>query len=237
MVYGKGENTMLQNRQEKVFNGFNYAFFIVLSLLMIYPFWEVIRISFSSPASIANLDFQFIPNEISFSGYDNVMSNKYLWMGYKNTIIRILVGMCISMTLMVSTAYPLSKKYLPWRTFFTVFIVFTMFFGGGLIPSYLLITKTLHLNNTIWALVLPGAITTFSMLILRNYFMSIPESLEESAKIDGATELTILTRIILPLSKPILMTILLWGIVGHGMHGLTAFSTLKAVINMYFRLS
>lgn len=118
------------------------------------------------------------------------------------------------MILMVLTAYPLSKRNFPNRNIWTLIIVFTMFFKGGLIPDYLLV-KTLNLDNSIWALVLPGAIDTFSMIIMRNYIMSLPDSLEESAKIDGASQLTVLIKIILPLSKPIIMTILLWVIVAH----------------------
>jgi len=116
---------------------------------------------------------------------------------------------------MVITAYPLSKPYMPGRNYFTMFAVFTMFFSGGLIPSYILVANWLSLYDTIWALVLPGMMSTFSMLIVRNYFMTIPESLTESARMDGASEWLILFFILLPMAKPILMTVMLWGIVGH----------------------
>lgn len=205
---------MLQTKSEKAFQWFNYIFLTVLALLMIYPFWEVIRISFSTPAEASRMAFTLWPRETSLAAYESVIKNQFIWTGYKNTIFRVVIGMSIQMPLMILVAYPLSKRYFPNRGFWTMIIVFTMFFHGGLIPNYILI-KTLHLDNSIWALVLPRAIDTFAMLILRNYFMSLPESLEESAKMDGAGQMTVLIRIILPLCKPILMTVGLWGIVWH----------------------
>ncbi|HOJ11726.1 MAG TPA: carbohydrate ABC transporter permease [Clostridiales bacterium] len=209
-----GHNTMIQSRGEKVFQVFNYIFLAFVTLITVFPFWEVIRISFSTPAEASRMAFTLWPRETTLDGYMSVLKNPFIWMGYKNTIIRVTVGMTIQMTLMVLVAYPLSKKYFPNRNFWTLVIVFTMFFQGGLIPNYLLI-KSLHLDNTLWALVLPRAIDTFAMLILRNYFMSLPVSLEEAAKIDGAGQLTTLIKVILPLSKPILVTVLLWGVVWH----------------------
>lgn len=205
---------MKKTKGEKIFGIFNYMFLALIAILTVYPFWEVVRMSLSTPAEASRMGFTMWPKEISWAAYKQVFDNEFIWMGYKNTIIRIWVGLSIQLSMMILTAYPLSKKYLPHRTYYTLFIVFTMFFSGGLIPDYLLI-KALHMDNSIWALVLPGAIPTFSMLILRNYFMSIPESLEESAKIDGAGSILILVRIILPLSVPILMTVGLWGLVGH----------------------
>lgn len=206
---------MLQSKGEKSFQVVNYVFLSTLAIFMVYPFWEVIKTSISAPLEASRMGFRLWPRELSLEAYNMVMANEYIWIGYKNTLIRIAIGTGISMILMVLTAYPLSKKYFPNRNIWTMFVVFTMFFSGGLIPSYIMITKVLHLDNKVWALVLPGAINTFSMLIVRNYFMTIPESLEESARIDGASELTILLKIILPLSKPILMTVGLWGVVGN----------------------
>jgi putative aldouronate transport system permease protein len=114
----------------------------------------------------------------------------------------------------VTTAYPLAKRYFPNRAFWTGLLVFTMFFSGGLIPSYILV-RSLGMYNTIWALVLPGLISTYNMIIMRNFFMSIPSELEESARIDGAGEFCVLFRIVVPISGPILATVALWTIVGH----------------------
>ena len=205
---------MIRTRGEKAFAVFNYIFLSLLTLLFLYPLWEVIKLSFCTPGQASSLEFFFWPKEPTLMGYKFVMGNENIWNGYLNTVIRIVLGMSIQLILTVFTAYALSKKELPHRSFWSLFIAFTMFFHGGTIPNYLLINN-MNLDNTIWALVLPGAINTFSMLIVRNNFMSIPPSLEESAKIDGAGILTILFKIILPLSMPILATITLWGIVWH----------------------
>lgn len=205
---------MVRSKGDKIFGLINGACLLLLAIVMIYPFWEVIRISLSSPGEAAKLKFSLWPSEIYLDAYKQVFQNEYIWKGYFNTItVRILLGMPISLVLMILTAYPLSKKNLPMRNFFTMFIVFTMFFSGGMIPGYLLMSE-LNLIDTVWALVLPGAIPTFNMLILRNNFMALPESLEESAKIDGAGTIKMLMSIVLPLSKPILMTVILWGLVG-----------------------
>jgi putative aldouronate transport system permease protein len=205
---------MLRTRGEKTFQVFNYIFLTALAILALYPFWDVIRVSFSTPAEASRMGFTLWPRELSFQGYDFVLKNPSIWMGYKNTVIRIIIGVTIQLILMILVAYSLSKKYFPNRTFWTLIIVFTMFFRGGIIPDYLLI-RALHIDNTIWALVLPRAVDTFAMLIMRNYFMTLPDSLEESAKIDGAGDMTVLLRIILPMSKPIILTVALWGIVWH----------------------
>jgi putative aldouronate transport system permease protein len=131
-----------------------------------------------------------------------------------NTVIRTVLGTALSLTFTIFAAYALSKRYFPHRTFWTAFIVFTMFFSGGLIPSYLLV-KSLGLINSMWALVLPGLISAFSLIIARNFFMALPESLEESARIDGANDIRILFSIIVPISMPIIATLTLWMAVQH----------------------
>ena len=199
---------------EYAFNIANYIFLTLLAILMVYPFWEVIKVSISSPMDTSITGFSLWPNEVWLGGYTEVIGNKFIWLGYRNTVIRLVLGVSVRMFLTVLCAYPLSRRRFPNRGFWTMVIVFTMFFRGGLIPSYLLV-QNLNLGNTVWSLVLPMAIDTFAMLIMRNFFMAIPTSLEESAKIDGAGEWTILLRIILPLSMPIIMTVSLWAMVWH----------------------
>ena len=204
---------MKQSRGEKIFGVFNYIFLGLLAVLSLYPFWEVIRISISTPAEASRMAFSLWPRKQQCKLINMCLkTNIYGW--DIKILFRILIGMSIQMTLMILVAYPLSKKKFPNRNFWTMVIVFTMFFRGGMIPNYILI-KSLGMDDTIWALVLPRAIDTFAMFILRNYFMSLPESLEESAKIDGASSIRILACIILPLSMPILMTVGLWGTVWH----------------------
>ncbi len=182
---------------------------------MIYPFWDVIRVSFSTAKAINSMKFQLWPMEFSTAGYEVVFKNQNLWIGYQNTIVRCLVSLAISMPAMILTAYPLSKRDMPFRTGITMAMIFTMFFSGGLIPSYITNTQILHLGNTLWAMVLPGAIATYSVFILRNNFMAMPPELLESATIDGAGEVRTIISIVLPLSVPVLMTLLLWNIVDN----------------------
>lgn len=205
----------LLSRGEKTFQAVNYLLLTVLALITIFPLWEVFRISISTPAEASRLGFTLWPKETSLDAYRKVILNDYIWIGYMNTIIRMVLGTAIQLLLTVLIAYPLSRRNLPNRGTITMIFVFTMFFSGGLIPEYLLIRQYLHLGNSIWALVLPHAVNTFSMLIVRNYMMGIPTELEESAKMDGAGDLRILWRIMLPLSVPILVTIGLWALVWH----------------------
>jgi len=203
------------SRSEIVFKVFNAALLTLLCIITLYPFWELIKVSFSDALEVGRIGYRLWPLKTSLEGYTYVFKNEFIWLGYKNTIIRVILAVSVQMILTILTAYPLSKKNLPHRNVFTMIIVFTMFFGGGLIPEYLLVSNVLNLDNTVWSLVLPYAINTFGMLIMRNYFMSLPGELEESAKMDGAGDMTVLIRIILPISMPILVTVALWGIVGN----------------------
>ena len=205
---------MRRSKGERVFDVFNYILLGFLGFCTLYPFLNVLNISLSTPADVAKIGLRILPLNPNFEGYKKIMENTYLLTGYKNTIIRTILGTAVNVFLSAMVAYPLSKKYLPNRNIWISMIIFTMFFSGGLIPSYLLIQK-LKLTNTIWSLILPGAISTFNMIIVRNYFMSLPAELEESARIDGANDIRILFSIILPISAPIIATIALWSAVGH----------------------
>jgi putative aldouronate transport system permease protein len=157
----------------------------------------------------------FIPPAFTFNNYRQVLSNYYIGYGFVNTIMRTVLGTAASVLVMVLTAYPLSKKYFPNRRFWTAFVVFTMFFSGGMIPTYLINSQVLRLDNNFLVLILPGLINTYNMLIARNFFMALPEELSESGRIDGASETRILFNIILPVSLPIIATLSLWVAVSH----------------------
>jgi putative aldouronate transport system permease protein len=196
------------------------AFDIIVTIIMLlfcittlFPFIYLLSLSITSP-EVSLTTIHLIPPKIDFSNYKVVLAASDIGSGFKNTIIRTVLGTSVQLLAIICTAYPLSKKYFPHRGFWTTMLVFTMFFSGGLIPSYLLV-KNLHLFNSVWALILPGLIPTYTMLIVRNFFMGIPDSLEESARIDGANDITILFRIVLPLSMPIIATVILWQAVGH----------------------
>lgn len=199
---------------DKVINLVIYTMLLLLCLSTILPFMQIITISLSNTKDILSFGFHIIPKHVTFEGYKKLLSYGLIWTGYYNTIARVLLGTSLSVLLTVLGAYPLSRRYLPNKNFWTLIVVFTMYFSGGLIPTYILV-KGIGLRNTIGALVLPGAVSAFNLIITRNFFMSIPESLEESARIDGANDIYILFKIILPLSKAILATIALWYGIGQ----------------------
>ncbi|SDE55909.1 putative aldouronate transport system permease protein [Paenibacillus sp. UNCCL117] len=197
----------------KCFDAGNIVFLTLLCVATIYPFLFLLSLSFS-PGDISFSQIHLIPPKWTLSNYEKVLTNEFIASGFANTLLRTLLGTAITVLITIFTAYPLSKKYFPNRNFWTAFIVFTMFFSGGLIPMYLLVKK-LGMMNSIWALIIPGLVHTFQMIIARNFFMSLPESLEESAKIDGANEVRILFSLVIPLSMPIIATLSLWTAVHH----------------------
>jgi putative aldouronate transport system permease protein len=180
---------------------------------MLYPFLFLFTQSIN-PASASAAQFTIIPEGFDLSSYRRVLGSEFIIFGLTNTLARTILGTGLSLAAIVCTAYPLAKTDFPHRKFWMGFIVFTVFFSGGLIPNYLLI-RNLNLLDKLSALILPGLIPTFTMIIMRNFFMSLPVSLDEAAKIDGAHDGTILLRIILPLSTPILATVTLWQAVSH----------------------
>jgi ABC-type sugar transport system, permease component len=206
--------TYKTHKSDMIFTIFVYAVLTLLAVVTLLPFLQIVTLSMS-PAEIVNsYGFHFIPTSFDFSGYRQVFKNDLIWTAYGNTILRTVLAVTLTLILTFLGAYPLSKKFLPHRTFWTGFVVLTMFFSGGMIPSYILI-KELGLMNSIWSLILPGAVSTFLLLIVRNFIHEIPEALEESAKMDGANDIYILWRIILPLSLPVLATVALYTGVYH----------------------
>ena len=201
------------SKGEKVFDIFNYIFMFILCLTTLYPFLYLLSNSLAS-TEVAQTQINIIPKSITLENYKRVLANSLIASGYYNTILRTVIGTLLGLVVTFALAYPLSKRYVPNRNFWTAIIVFTMFFSGGLIPTYLLV-RNLNLMNTIWALILPELVSAYNFVIVRNYMMSLPESIEESARIDGANDITILLRIILPICKPIIATIALWIAVWH----------------------
>lgn len=199
------------------FNFFDFLFYFLLILLCIsilLPFIHLFSISLSPSHIATSMGLHLVPKEITLDNYRKVFESKYIWMGYKNTIIRTVFGTFFQLFFTSMGAYVMSKKFFPHRTFWTFLIVFTMFFSGGLIPSYLLV-KNLGLINKYSVMILPGLISAYNLVIMRNFFSSLPEDYEESCMIDGANRFVIFFRIILPLSKAILATVGLWLVVGH----------------------
>ena len=198
-----------------VFNMINYTLLILLTLVTIYPVLYVLFASLSKSTDLLSHDGLLLyPLSFQLKGYEMVFKHPLILRSYWNTLCIVGSSLALNMILTAIAAYVLSRKSLKYRGALMVFIVFTMYFSGGLIPNYLNI-KGFGLANTIWAIVLPGAISTFNLIIMKNYFESIPENLEESAKIDGANEFIIMFKIILPLSKSILAVVALYYAVSH----------------------
>jgi putative aldouronate transport system permease protein len=196
-----------------LFDSLNWIFMTLVCFTMLYPFLYLLALSLSS-GSAGLSTVSFYPRQPTLGNYISMLSYKFIRTGAFNSVLRVILGVSANLFFETITAYPLSKKTLPHRPFWTGLFVFTMFFSGGLIPTYILFVN-LKLTNTIWALVLTGMIPVFSVLLIRNNFMASPPALEESARMDGAGEFRILARILVPLIKPILATVALWAIVGH----------------------
>ncbi|MCM3785108.1 carbohydrate ABC transporter permease [Neobacillus mesonae] len=205
---------MKESASYKVFKVFNVSILLFIIFITLYPFLNVVAQSFSSESYINSGQVNLIPRGFNVETYKKVASDTMFWTNYKNTVIYAVVGTLISMFLTTIFAYALSRKRLMGRKFLTVFAVFTMFFNGGLIPNYVLI-NTLGMANSMWAIVLPGAISIYNMLIMKSFFENMPEELEEAAAIDGLNTYGILLRIVLPLSKAVLATIVLFYVVAH----------------------
>jgi putative aldouronate transport system permease protein len=199
----------------RIFDFSNAIFLIFLSLLTLYPVLYVTFASLSDAASLmAHNGFLWKPLGFSLDAYKNVFRNPMITSGYLNTFIIVVVGLFFNILLTSFGAYALSRKSLAFRKPLMLFIVFTMFFSGGLIPFYFAVMN-LGLGNTLWALIIPHALSTFNLIIMRTSFEAIPDSLEESAKIDGANDFVILFKIILPLSMPVVAVMLLYYGVSH----------------------
>lgn len=191
---------------------FCYVFMIICGLAMILPIMNLLAKSISSPQAVTSGAVGIFPVGFQLQSLQSVLSSMNFIGALKNSVIVTLCGTVIAIILMALTAFPLSKRNLWGMKPILMLFVFTMMFSGGLIPTYLLI-RNLKLYNTLWALILPNALNVYNMLIIKNYFENIPASIEESAKIDGANNLIIFFKIILPLSKPVLATISLFTMV------------------------
>ncbi len=201
---------------ERVFDASNHLFLIGLMIVTLYPLLYVLFASVSNPGALAqSRGLLFRPLGFTLDAYRKVFDNPSITTGYRNTLFYVLAGTSLNLLLTCLGAYALSRKNVLWKTPITIMIIVTMFFSGGLIPTFLLVGKTLNWINTVWAVLIPNAINTWNLLILRTAFEAVPESLEEAARIDGANDFTILWRIIIPLSLPALAVVTLFYAVGH----------------------
>lgn len=192
----------------------NNIFFAMVALLMLFPLWNVIVVSLTEYRDYVADPLMIFPKQISLEAYQYIFASDDLITALKVTVLITLSGTLSSMLFSMTGAYALSKRRMPGRSLFLTLILITMFFSGGIVPNFLLI-KDLGIYDTLWSLILPTMINTWYLIIMKNYFAGLPEALEESARIDGANDLHILFRIILPISMPIIATFTLFYGVDH----------------------
>lgn len=207
---------MKSNKLKKntFFDYVNIALLFLLAVVIIYPFWNQVVLSFSDSSASSGLGISLWPENWSLEAYNFIFGYGDIGKAYVNTIIRTVLGTLAIVSVTILAAYPLSREDLPLRGLFMGLFIIAMFVSGGMIPDYLLV-KSLGLLNTRWALILPRALNVTYIIIMRNFFKSISKEIEESAIMDGASPFQILLKIILPLSRPIIVTIALWAAVYH----------------------
>ncbi len=204
-----------QSTGDRVFEIVNTALLALILLVILYPLWFVVIASVSDPAKVVAGDVLLWPAGVSFEAYRMVFRDSMIMTGYRNTLYYTILGTAINLVMTVLAAYPLSRKDWVGRGFFMAVVMFTMFFSGGTIPTYLLMND-LGLINTTWAIVLPGAVSVYNAIVMRTFFInSIPLELQEAAQVDGCSNTRLLLRIVLPLSKPILAVMVLFYGVAH----------------------
>ena len=196
------------------FDYVNYVLLLLFCVTILFPMWDMLVRSLSSAKYSNSLKMMLWPKEFTLDSYKYALSNHDIFHAYGMTVLRTLVGTVVNISMTILLGYPLSKKNLPGRNLLTAFFLFTMFFGGGLIPSYLN-NRSLGLVDNFWIYILPGAVSVYNGVLMRNYFMGMDAALEESAFMDGAGYARLLLFIIIPLSTPIIATIGLWDAVGH----------------------
>ncbi|WP_458124017.1 carbohydrate ABC transporter permease [Paenibacillus sp. Z3-2] len=206
---------MAQSRGDRAVEWIIYAALAVVSVVVLYPVFFVGIASISNPENVMRGEVWLWPKELSLIGYERLFANSELMKGYGNTLLYTVAGTLLNLVMTIAAAYPLSRADFSGRTVFTVLIVFTMFFSGGMIPTYLLI-KDLGMLDTFWVMIIPSALSVWNMLIMKAFFQnSIPKEIQEAAFMDGCSNIKVLMRIVLPLSGPVLAVMVLFYAVGH----------------------
>ena len=206
-----------RNSLSVLFDVFNCAFMLLICFVMAYPVWHVLMASFSDNSQLIGYTGILLkPLGFSTNAYVLMMKNPMILRGYFNTILIVVVGVSLNMVFTTVAAYFFSRSDdIYWQKPLMILVLLTMFFSGGLIPFYLVVSNMLHLNNSFWALILPTLVNTYNLIIMKTSFSSLPKSLEESAKLDGAGHLTVMLKIVVPLSMPVIAVMILYYAVGH----------------------
>lgn len=212
--------------QYRVFQVFNTIIMLLVCAATLYPFLYLVAQSFSSEAAIIKGQVSLLPVDFNLVTYKSVLSKGDFLNYYKNTILYAVFGTILSVFFSAMLAYPMSKPNLKLNKFFVPFVIFTMYFGGGMIPNYILMTS-LGLRNTIFAFILPGLIGTYYVLLMKSFFAGLPHELEEAGEIDGLSKYGVFFRIVLPISKPIISTMVLFYMAGYWSNWFNAFLYLE----------
>ena len=207
-----GQNATVGSR---IFDVLNYTIVTLIAITTIIPFIYIIGASFATEYEIATRPMFLIPRDVTVDAYRYIFSSNKILRGFGNSVFITVFGTAINLFFTVTMAYALSKARLRGRNFFLNMVIFSMFFSGGMIPGYIVVANILNMKNTYWSVLLPGAISAYNMMIVKNFFQGIPQELEESASIDGCTDIGVLWKIVLPLSLPVLATFGLFYAVGH----------------------
>lgn len=214
MIQKQREGKFPKGFSDKVFQMVLYLIAILILIIVIYPLYFVVIASVSDPSAVSGGQVWLLPKGITLDGYKELFRHSDIWIGYANTILYTLVGTLIGLIVNLFAAYAISRKDLVGRKFFNLMFIFTMFFNGGLIPTFLTI-KQFNLYNTFWVMVLPFSVSVYNIIVARTFFQTnIPEDLNDAAKIDGCGNLYYFFKIVLPLSKAIIAVIALWTAVG-----------------------
>ncbi|WP_195495559.1 carbohydrate ABC transporter permease [Enterococcus gallinarum] len=211
----KTTSLVKDTRADKIFLVFVYFFLAIALLIVLYPLIYIVSASISNPHLVNSGEMWLLPKGVTFEGYRNLLGNSSIWRGYLNTIYYTVLGTSINLLVTLPCAYALSRDDFYGRRAFTNFMLVTMFLSGGLIPSYLLI-RSLGMLNTVWALVIPGAVSVYNVVVTRTFFQTtIPREMEEAAIVDGCSDFRLFMQIVLPLSTPIIAVMALFYGVGH----------------------
>lgn len=223
IAHSKPRNRVRLSRQDKTYYSVVYTLVTLLTLIVLLPLTNVLACSFSAPESVASGKVLLWPVNFSVSGYERVFNTDEIWIGYANTLYYTIVGTFVNVFVTMICAYPLARRGLPYKSFFSFLFAFTMLFSGGLVPTYLL-ARNLHLLNTRWALIIPGAMGVFQMIVTRTFLVAnIPQELLEMSQIDGCNDFRFFWSFVLPLSKAVIAVTAMQYAVGHWNSWFSAF--------------
>lgn len=223
IAHSKPRNRVRLSRQDNTYYSVVYTLVTLLTLIVLLPLTNVLACSFSAPESVASGKVLLWPVNFSVSGYERVFNTDEIWIGYANTLYYTIVGTFVNVFVTMICAYPLARRGLPYKSFFSFLFAFTMLFSGGLVPTYLL-ARNLHLLNTRWALIIPGAMGVYQMIVTRTFLVAnIPQELLEMSQIDGCNDFRFFWSFVLPLSKAVIAVTAMQYAVGHWNSWFSAF--------------